>query len=123
MNLFEQQAQALRAARPEAVRAEPLRQVSALEMMGFVERASLKQCANVARALSARLTTLEKSRAGMQAANIGEAAQFAADAALDIEGALAAGPEKPCECGRCDDCCATRADEHYGRRRDGALTG
>ena len=128
MNLFEQQAQALRAARPGAMRPEalqpvPVRLVSALEMMGFVERASLGHCAQLARSLSNRLHTLEKSHAGMQAANIEEAAQFASDAALNIESVPGIAAEIPCACGRCDDCTAARADEHYTRRRDCMLTG
>ena len=129
MNLFEQQAQALRMARPAAIQPKPipaepmqpapLRQVSPLEMMRFVERASLGHCAQLARSLSARLYMLEKSHAGMQAANIEEAAQFAADAALNLESVAGMKAEQPCRCGRCDDCRAARADENYARRRDG----
>lgn len=138
MNLFEQQAQALRAARPASAQTHPVpshtvpsrpaqfpssRPVALPEVLRFVERASLSHCAQLARGLSARLYTLEKSHAGMQAANIEEAAQFASDAALNIESVPGIEAGKPCACGRCDDCLAARADENYARGRDGTLAG
>lgn len=89
-------------------------------MLRYIESANLEQCGKVAIHLSARLFRLEKQHSGMKAANLNEAAQFAADAATDIEGALRAEDEAPCACGLCDSCAAARSDEHYDRARDGA---
>ncbi len=114
INLFEQQARAAQAQASAAARETPL-----LAAMRFIEGANLSQCAKVAAHLSARLFTLEKMHGGMKAANLNEAAQFVANAVLDIGGALAATDAAPCTCGRCEDCAAARADEHRQRRRDG----
>ena len=112
MNLFEQQALALRRIpQPDAL-AGALR---------FIEAASLEHCGAVAQQLGARLSALEQTRGGMQAACLDEAAQFLADAAADIRGALDAGQDAPCACGRCDGCVAARSDEHHDRRRDGSM--
>lgn len=114
MNLFEQHALAMRAGAPAAARETPL-----LAAMRFIEGANVTQCGKVAAHLAARLFALEKMHAGMKAANLNEAAQFVADAVLDIGGALQAEDAAPCTCGRCDGCTAARADERYDRRRDG----
>ncbi len=114
INLFEQQARAMRTPAPAPSRETPL-----LAVMRFIEGANISQCGKVAAHLSVRLFALEKMHGGMKAANLNEAAQFVADAVLDIEGALRAEDEAPCACGRCDDCGAARSDEHYDRRRDG----
>jgi len=132
MNLFEQQALASRidvasridmASRPILSPAPPARRDSTLlphmaDVMRFIEGAGVEQCGKVALHLSARLFALEKLRSGMQAANLNEAAHFAADAAADINGAMQAEDEAPCRCGRCDDCAAARSDELHARRRD-----
>ena len=130
INLFEQQALALRAAatavplrRPAPA---PARETPLAAAMRFIEGANVSQCGKVAAHLSARLFALEKTHAGMKAANLNEAAQFMADAVLDIaavaelDGARDAEDAAPCTCGRCDDCVAARSDELYGRKRDGA---
>ncbi len=120
INLFEQQARMQRQFAPERSPAARL-ETPMQSVMRFIEAASLEQCGKVAIHLSARLFSLEKQHSGMQAANLNEAAQFAADAALDIHGALQAEEASPCRCGRCDDCVAARSDEHHDRRQD-ALT-
>lgn len=112
INLFEQQALALRQIPHETPLANALR---------FIECANLKQCGKVARQLAARLSTLEQRHDGMTAANLEEAAQFAADAALDIDGALESARGTPCSCGGCDACSAARSDVYHDRRNDGML--
>jgi len=112
INLFEQQALALRQIPHETKLTNTLR---------FIERANLLQCGKVARQLAARLSALEQRHDGMTAASLEEAAQFAADAALDIEGALESAGEAAGSCGGCDCCVAARSDEHHDRRRDGKL--
>lgn len=114
INLFEQQALALRARAPAAPRETPL-----LAAMRFIEGANISQCGKVAAHLSARLFALEKMHGGMKAANLGEAAQFVADAVLDIGAAAGAADEAACACGRCDDCAAATSDRHHDRKRDG----
>ncbi len=89
-----------------------------LAVMRFIECANLEQCGKVAIHLSAHLFTLEKCCVGMKAANLNEAAHFAADAATDINGAMQAEIEPPCRCGRCDECVAARSDEHFDRKQD-----
>jgi hypothetical protein len=124
MNLFEQQARMHarlhRPPPPDAAGAAPLAGCGTpmLAVMRFIEGANLEQCGKLAIHLSARLFELEKRYGGMQAANLNEAAQFAADAAQDISGAMGAEAEAPCRCGRCDACAAARSDEHYDRKRD-----
>jgi hypothetical protein len=121
VNLFEQQALAMRArARAAPREAHALRETPLAGAMRFIEGANISQCGKVAAHLSVRLFALEKMHGGMKAANLNEAAQFVADAALDIGGALDAEDEAPCACGRCDDCAAARSDVHYDRKRDGA---
>lgn len=112
INLFEQQARLQRPYQAE------LHETPMQSVMRFIEGASLEQCGKVAVHLSARLFALEKQHSGMKAANLNEAAHLTADAALDIGGALQAGNEPPCRCGRCDDCAAARSDAHHDRRRD-----
>lgn len=120
VNLFEQQALAQRAAMP--------RETPLAAAMRFIEGANASQCGKVAAHLSARLFALEKMYDDMQAANLNEAAQFVADAVLDIaavsdlDGVSTAKREPPCACGHCDDCVAARADEHHDRKRDGPLS-
>ncbi len=87
----------------------------------FIEGAGLAQCGMVAEALAARLAHLEKRCSGIKAANLEEAASFAADAALDIKGAMAAEEDAPCSCGKCDSCVAARSDEDYRRTQDACL--
>ena len=116
MNLFEQQALAARlilSPAPAGQHESPM-----LAVMRFIEGASIEQCGKVALHLSARLFALEKRHSGMKAANLNEAAHFAADAAADINGALQAEDEAPCRCGRCDECMAARSDERHDRKRD-----
>ena len=133
LNLFEQQALQQWQSRAPAPRQQtapgqrpaqtPLASQSppsGLEVLRYIEGANLEQCGKVAVHLSARLFRLEKQHSGMQAANLNEAAHFAADAATDIEGALRADDEAPCSCGLCDSCAAARSDEHHDRARDGA---
>jgi hypothetical protein len=128
INLFEQQALALRAAAPAVPphRPGPARETPLAAAMRFIEGANVSQCGKVAAHLSARLFALEKMHAGMKAANLNEAAQFVADAVLDIaavadmNGARDAEDAAPCTCGRCDDCAAARSDQHHDRKRDGA---
>jgi hypothetical protein len=115
MNLFEQQALASRLAPPTA--ATP-HESPMLAVMRFIEAASVEQCGKVAIHLAARLFALEKRYAGMKAANLNEAAHFAADAAADINGALNAESEPPCRCGRCDECTVARSDQHHDRVHD-----
>jgi hypothetical protein len=87
----------------------------------FIEGASLEQCRMVALALARRLSLLETRHSGIKAANLEEAAGFAADAALDIQGALEAGDEAPCACGKCDGCVAARSDEDHQHTIDARM--
>ncbi|HKB59804.1 MAG TPA: hypothetical protein VKC56_07115 [Gallionellaceae bacterium] len=128
INLFEQQALALRAAAPAVPSRRPslvpARETPLAAAMRFIEGANVSQCGKVAAQLSVRLFALEKMHAGMKAANLNEAAQFMADAVLNIaavagmNGARDVEDEAPCTCGRCDDCVAARSDEHHDRKRD-----
>ncbi len=87
----------------------------------FIEGAGLAQCRMVAEALAVRLAHLERSCSGIKAANLEEAASLAADAALDIKGAMEAEENAPCSCGKCDCCAAARADEDHLRRQDARM--
>lgn len=130
INLFEQQALALRAGAPAVPPRRPTlapaHETPLAAAMRFIEGANVSQCGKVAAQLSVRLFALEKTHAGMKAANLNEAAQLMADAVLDI--AAVAGMKDapnaeegaPCTCGRCDDCVAARSDQHYDRMREGA---
>lgn len=120
INLFEQHALATRALARIAPRQTEPRETPLAAAMRFIEGANISQCGKVAAHLSVRLFALEKMHGGMKAANLNEAAQFLADAALDIEGAMNAEDEAPCACGRCDDCIAARSDRDYDGRRDRA---
>ncbi len=120
MNLFEQQALMQKHLVPHPAQSKPAAGDPPTGFaMRLIESATLDQCGTIAIHLSARLFTLEKQYSGMKAANLNEAAQFVADAALDIDGAMKAEDETPCRCGRCDSCIAARSDEHYDRQRDG----
>ncbi len=120
INLFEQQARAMRAPAPAPSRETSApRETPLAAAMRFIEGANISQCGTVAAHLSVRLFALEKMHGGMKAANLNEAAQFVADAVLDIGGALDAADEAACCCGRCDECVAARSDAHHDRKRDG----
>lgn len=136
INLFEAQALALRALTPAQGNAHRPPEMHQLQetpqpqetplaaAMRFISRANVSQCGKVAAHLSARLLALEKRHGGMQAANLNEAAQFVADAMLNISAVIdmnGTGDATPCRCGGCDDCVAARSDEHHDRSRDGTM--
>lgn len=108
VNLFEHRARADRVA-PLPVPVEtPMSFI-----MRFIQSASLADCFTIAVCLSNRLFTLEKQETGMASANINEAAQFIADAAIDINGALVVEDEGSKLCAQCN---GSGEGQHEGAR-------
>jgi len=107
-NLFEQQAEMDRA----------VAQSKPAGLLGEIAKADIRKCYEIAAALNARIRQLEQRHDGMKAASLQLAAEYCADAALEL--GAADGTEEH-QCSECDSCVCARSDEHYDRKRDGEL--
>lgn len=113
VNLFEQAMQ------------RPVGNVQPISRVGLarhaIEHADIAELRDIAAFLGTRLFALAKQHSGMKEANIEEAAHLSADIVLDLQGAISAEDEKPCDCGKCDSCVVARSDEHYDRAQDALI--
>lgn len=100
-----------------------VRHITSMEFaQAFIASATDPQLRDLCAHIGERLFQREKQTAGAASSNFNESGHLAADIVRNLQANISAEAERPCTCGRCDECVAARSDEHHDRKRDGLMT-